>query len=60
VNKRIEPSWSVLTEPGRYSPAIKHTGRGLPEFRERLRTADYFPRESDGQDGDAQQQEEQQ
>jgi hypothetical protein len=55
VNKRTEPSWSVLTEPGKYTPAIKHTGRGLPEFRERLRTADYFPRESDGMDGDTDQ-----
>jgi hypothetical protein len=57
MNKRTEPSWSVLTNPERYSPASTH---GDPKaFRERLRTADYFPRDSDGQDGDAQPQEEQ-
>jgi hypothetical protein len=51
-----EPSWSVLTHPERYVHSSKH---GDPKaFRERLRTADYFQRDSDGQDGEAQPEEE--
>jgi hypothetical protein len=51
MNKPAIPSWSVLTNPERYVHSSKH---GDPKaFRERLRTADYFPRDSDGQDGDA-------
>jgi hypothetical protein len=51
VNKPAIPSQSLL-EKGPYIPADKTDIRARFE---RMRTADYFPRESDGMDGDTDQ-----
>lgn len=56
MNKPAMPSKTLL-EGKEYVPANK---TDLRATFERLRTADYFPRESDGMDGDARPQEERQ
>jgi len=52
MNKPAIPSKSLL-QGKPYIPA--HTHSNPAPFAERMRTADHFPRQSDGRDGDTEQ-----